>query len=101
MVKRSIKYDTQKHIEGQLERDTYNISTKISHMADRGNKLTERHTQYLDLFERNLKGKRFIIVGVERALLDRRLLLFYSLPIEHQGYFNIGVCSRQPPSAAG
>lgn len=38
----------------------------------------------LHLLERYLEGKAFVIVGIQRALLDRRFLLLHALAVHHE-----------------
>lgn len=45
----------------------------------------------LHVLEGHVEGERLVVVRVQRALLDRRLLLTDALPILHQRYLHIWV----------
>ena len=47
---------------------------------------------YLYLLKGDLKRKRFIVVGIQRALFDGRFLLLQSLGSLVESYFHIGIC---------
>ncbi len=46
---------------------------------------------HLDVLEGHLEGEGLVVVGVERALLDGRLLLAQALAVLHQRYLHVGV----------
>ena len=46
---------------------------------------------YLDLFERHLEWERLVVVRVQRALLDGRLLLFDSLSVHQQRQLHVRI----------
>ena len=45
----------------------------------------------LDMFEGHVEGEGLVVVGVEGALLDRRLLLTNPATVLHQGNFNVRI----------
>ena len=45
----------------------------------------------LYLFKRNFEAERFVVVRIQRTLLDGRLLLANPLPVQHQRQLHVRV----------
>ena len=49
---------------------------------------------YLCEFEWHLEGEGFVVVGVQGAFLDGRLLLAQALPVLHERDLYVGICKQ-------
>ena len=87
---RSIR-DVIRTILAERGKRTYNIQW---HLKNIKHNYFKEFDPYLDLFEWNFKGEGLIIVRIQRAFLDCRLLFLDAFTVKHERDLDVRIYTR-------